>query len=191
MTRHNKKDSTRKLAEKVLQDKQLGSRVTESDAELTKLVHELQVHQIELEMQNEQLREIQLELEQSRDLYDFSPVGYITISFDGIIKDINLTGIRMMGASRSQLKGCYFQNFIATEDRTQWSDFFRTVMNESDRKIHHLEINLLRADDTQFNSYIDGQYYKTINGIDELRFTFSDNTQMKLAEQEEYCGYRV
>lgn len=60
------------------------------------IIRDLQVHQIKLEMQNEELRRIHLALEESRDkyqdLYDFAPVGYFTLNHKGIIKDVNLTG---------------------------------------------------------------------------------------------------
>jgi PAS domain-containing protein len=71
------------------------------------LVHELRVHQIELEMQNETLRSAQNALEEARDryvdLYEFAPVGYLTISQAGLIEDINLTGSALFGCERSQL----------------------------------------------------------------------------------------
>src|SRR5208283_869500 len=77
--------------------------------DVRKLVEELHVHQVELEMQNEELRSVQRELEQSRkkfsDLYDFAPVGYLTTSEDGRIIEANLTAAKQLGIERSLLVG--------------------------------------------------------------------------------------
>ena len=79
------------------------------------LLEELQIHQIELEMQNEELRHTQLELEAARDrfsdLYDFAPVGYFTISEQGIILEANLTGAELVGTERSALIEQRFSRF--------------------------------------------------------------------------------
>ena len=85
------------------------------------LVHELRVHQIELEMQNENLRHTQTELELARDryvdLYDFAPVGYMTLSESGVILDANLTVASMLGVERAQLLGRPMTQFIVAEDQ--------------------------------------------------------------------------
>lgn len=71
------------------------------------MLHELQVHHIELEMQNEELRRAQLALEAARDryvdLYEFAPVGYLTVSHEAQINSINLTGSAMLGEDRKKL----------------------------------------------------------------------------------------
>jgi PAS domain-containing protein len=89
--------------------------------DVRKLVEELQVHQIELEMQNEELRSVQYELEQSRkkysDLYDFAPVGYLTISEEGRIVEANLTAAKQLGIERSFLIGKPFNLYAAENYR--------------------------------------------------------------------------
>jgi PAS domain S-box-containing protein len=77
--------------------------------ELGRLVHELQVHQIELEAQNQALREAEGQLEESRgqyvDLYDFAPIAYCTLDRNGVVLNINLTGASMLGTERSRIIG--------------------------------------------------------------------------------------
>ncbi len=85
------------------------------------LIHELQVHQIELKMQNDELRRIHEELEESRDryshLYDFAPIGYFTMTEKGIIDEANLTLAAMLGFARTVLPGKPFSRFVLKEDQ--------------------------------------------------------------------------
>jgi len=82
-----------------------------------KLLHDLQVHQVELEMQNRELKEAQAALEESRDryadLYDFAPVGYATFDNKGVILEINLTAAGMLGAERGRLIGQPFLTYVS------------------------------------------------------------------------------
>ena len=88
------------------------------------LIHELQVHQIELELQNAELRrardEVETLLEQYTDLYDFAPVGYFTLDRSGIIRAANLSGARLLGVERARLLGRDFGLFVPMEDRPQF-----------------------------------------------------------------------
>ncbi len=92
-----------------------------SPEDMRKLLHELQIHQVELEMQNEELRRAQLELEESRDeffdLYETAPVGYVTISAKGIILRANLTVSTLLGSSKSLLVDQPLLNFVRGHDR--------------------------------------------------------------------------
>ncbi len=86
----------------------------------TRLLHELQVHQIELEMQNEELLRSRDELEASRDeyaeLYDFAPVGYFSLARDGTMVRMNLAGARLLGLERAKLTGRRLAGFVARDD---------------------------------------------------------------------------
>jgi PAS domain S-box-containing protein len=85
------------------------------------VVHDLRVHQIELEMQNEELRHAQLELQASREkyfeLFDLAPVGYLTLSDKSIVRDANLTAALLLGVERQQLVGKPFTAFIFAPDQ--------------------------------------------------------------------------
>jgi PAS domain S-box-containing protein len=95
-----------------------------STPEVERLLHELQVHQIELEMQNRELREAQESLEVSRsryaDLYDLAPVGYCTLDSDGNIEEANLTACTMLGTDRGELTGKHFEIFVRPEYRERF-----------------------------------------------------------------------
>ena len=107
------------------------------DAE-QRLLHELQVHQIELEMQNEELEHARAELEAGlqrySELYDFAPLGYLTLDQDGAIRNTNLAGASLLGTERSRLVGKRFDVFVASGSRTTFSDFVKRVFTSHARE---------------------------------------------------------
>ena len=108
------------------------------------LVHELQVHQIELEMQNQQLRETQAELIQSRDryadLYDAAPVGYLALDQQGKILEANLTASVFLGVERTALIGDWIQQFIVPEDADLLYLLCQKLARPGDRRTCELRI---------------------------------------------------
>jgi len=90
-----------------------------SSKDINELIHELEVHQIELEMQNEELRNTQMKLIESRDqyheLYDFAPLGYFTLDEKALIWRVNLTGADLLGLPKSKLINTKFSRFISPE----------------------------------------------------------------------------
>jgi PAS domain S-box-containing protein len=108
-----------RLKEKSSKSPQAAGRRTAEDSR--RLVHELQVHQIELELQNEELQESRAELEVTAkahsDLYDFAPIGYLTLDHHGAIQKVNLTGARLLGLERSRLVGTRLGLLVSPEFR--------------------------------------------------------------------------
>jgi PAS domain S-box-containing protein len=102
---------------------------TATDA--VRLVHELQVHQIELEMQNEELQQERARadalLARYTDLYDLAPAGYLTLDREGTIRQVNLTGARLLGVERSRLVNGRLGQFVAECERRSFSDFLEKV----------------------------------------------------------------
>jgi len=121
----------RNKAERQLEENKraLDNLVFESD--FKKLLHELQVHQIELEMQNEELikanETAETELRKYTLLYDFAPMGYITLEKDGSISDLNFTAAEMLGDKRFSLIGANFKIFVTDESKPVFDIFFKKV----------------------------------------------------------------
>jgi PAS domain S-box-containing protein len=144
----------RKSAEAALAQK----RKTQAQEPLSeKLLHELHVNQIELEMQNEQLRQTQIALEESRDryidLYEFAPVGYLTLGKNGLITEINHTAAGLFGIERNKLLQRSFAGLVAPEDADRWYLQFRRVLNKGN--INSCELALKRADGTVVPARLD------------------------------------
>ena len=103
------------------------------DGNRERMLHELQVYQVELEMQNEQLEAarawIEAALASYTELFDFAPVPYFTLDATGTIIDINLTGARLLGAERARLLDKRLGNYIAMADRRYFAACLKTVFN--------------------------------------------------------------
>ncbi|MBI9038332.1 MAG: PAS domain S-box protein [Bacteroidales bacterium] len=123
----------RQKAEEKLKKQQLETSSPITEGDLLKLVHELQVHQIELEMQNEELvvakEKAELAEEKYTELYDFAPTGYLSLSKDSEIKELNFVASQMLGKDRSQLINKRFGLFISSDTKTIFNMFFSKVFS--------------------------------------------------------------
>jgi len=147
-----------------------------------RLLHELQVHQIELEMQNEELQKARDEMEAGltkySELYDFAPVGYLTLSRDGVIRESNLAGARLLGVARSALMKQRFNAYVLPADRSIFDKFIQQVFEGSVTK--ECEVRLLPCGKTQCDVRIRG------NLSDSrvlCQLAMGDVTESKLAER--------
>jgi PAS domain S-box-containing protein len=171
----------RARAEKDLKKKAVKRRV-KSSGDPEKVLHELHVHQIELEMQNEELRRAQKELEDSRnkysDLYDFAPVGYFTFDKNGLVIEANLAGCQMLGVERSNLIKKPFRVFVGKDSQ---DDFYlhRQGVSRSDKK-QNCEIALVRKDKTTLEVMLESIPATSADGkLTLCRTAMTDITERK------------
>ena len=152
-----------------------------------KLVHEIRTHQIELEMQNEELRRAQDELVESRDrysdLYDFAPVGYVTISHKGLILEANLTLATMLGVERWALVKQPLSAFIIPDDQDVFYGHRREILESKQRVT--CRIRMLRRDTDPLWAEMDSIPVEAGDESDtQSRTVISDITELKRVEEE-------
>ena len=152
---------------------------------LQELVHELQVHQIELEMQNEALRQSALALEESHarylDLYEFAPVGYLTLSAQGTVEQINLTGAALLLYDRRDVLHRSFTQFVQAEDQADWGTAFGQASTAGD--ICRTELALQRGDGSVIFAQLDcvpvGSLSERSGAGASMRITLTDITKTR------------
>lgn len=153
--------------------------------EARRLVHELQVHQIELEMQNEELRNAQIEIEEAWrkyiDLYDFSPLGYFTFDREGLIIEVNLTGAILLGVERPYLIKKSFTTYVERDYQDSFY-FHRKRVFESEEN-QTCELKLKKKDGVEFYARLDSVSVPTKQKI-VCRTSVSDVTERRRADKE-------
>jgi PAS domain-containing protein len=125
-----------KAEQKLKTESEKAPRVTDTDA--TRLMHELQVHQIELEMQNEELRQAyetaETALKKYTMLYDLAPMGYYTLDSNGSICELNFTGADLLGDKRFRLVNSNFKLYVSEASRAEFNDFFARVYTSQSKE---------------------------------------------------------
>ncbi len=160
---------------------------TESNAQsVDHLQHELHVHQIEQEMQNEELRRAQLSLERSRDryvdLYEFAPVGYLTINGNGVIAEINLKASTMLGFERINLISKRFPQFIADVDKERWYRQFLHMKTMAEGEEKSLELLLVTSKKSTLDVTLNCLRIVDVDEAKILRIALTDISDRKRAE---------
>ncbi len=155
-----------------------------SPEEIRKTIHELRVHQIELEMQNEELRTGQVEIEAGRDryydLYDLAPVGYCTLSEHGVILEANLTAAALLGTTRGLLVKQPFSRFIFKEDQDSYY-LHRKILSETGEP-RECELRLVKPDGALIWAHLTATAAQAEDGAPVCLCVISDITECKIAE---------
>ena len=113
-----------------------------ANGDMMKLIHELQVHQVELQMQNEELIMAVAKAETATELYDLAPAGYFTLLPDGKIVELNLSGARLLGKERSKLVECNFKEFIAPDSLIRFNDFLNSIFETGERQTSEVQLSI-------------------------------------------------
>ncbi|MDO8693109.1 MAG: PAS domain-containing protein [Sheuella sp.] len=171
-----KRETLRATAEALLPD--LGKFFTDKNP-TSILLNELLIHKVELEVQIDELKKLNLVTEEFRDryldLYDRSPFGLITLNGDGVITELNLSASDMLGIDRLKRPQDRFATFISVTDADKWHLFFLKFMEQNTSESEPLTLNLLDADMIAFTIRIYCQRVMTADQTTMLRLTLTSN----------------
>ena len=187
-TSSESEESLRQQAEAVL-SKRLGDEPNfikgKSPFFLKRTMHNLQVHQIELEMQNEELRKAHAEIEAARvryfDLYDLAPVGYITLNEQGVILESNFAAAGLLGVSRRGLVKKPILKFICSEDQDAYRLQCKQVLETGLPQVS--ELRMEGRDRKPFWARLEATIAKSTEGASEFRIVLTNVTERKRAEE--------
>ena len=181
--------SARARAEQIFRDKVAQSPVSLDDLspqEAQLMLHELHVHQIELQLQNEELRHAQLELDAVQahyfDLYDLAPVGYCIVSKKGRILRSNLAAATLLGAARGNLLGLPISRLILKEGQDLFYLNRKRVLESGEQRA--FELRMAKSDGTSFWAHLTASAAQGADGASELRIALIDITERKRSDDE-------
>ena len=174
----------RQKAEELLKKKASGIALQFSEANMIKLIHELEVHQIELEMMNDELvlaKELQLKKANDKyvELYDFAPLGYFTLSNEGNVMELNLAGASMLGKERSLLRNSRFGFFVSEITKPNFNHFLEKVFSSKAKET--AEVILKNNGNLPMHIHLTAM---AVENTDQCLVTAVDITGIKQAEQE-------
>jgi len=182
------KSALREEAEKIVhanEEESLKNLSALSPEETRQMLHELHVHQIELEMQNEELLRVEITLDAEReryfDLYDLAPVGYCTLTTEGLILQTNLTAATLLGVARGVLVTQMLSSFVIKDDQDIYY-LYRKQLVESGQH-HSCELRMAKNDGSQVWVHLSATTVQD-KGISLLRFVLSDISERKKHENQ-------
>jgi PAS domain S-box-containing protein len=158
----------------------------QTEADTKRLLHELQVHQIELELQNAELQgarnKMETLLETYTDLYDFAPVGYFSVDEQGVILEVNLTGAAFLGIERARVINQRLQGFVDPPSRKLLLAFLKKIFASPGK--HICELPLLNERGLPFWADLQAASADSANGSQKwCRIAISDLTTLKHEEE--------
>lgn len=143
------------------------------------LLNELLIHKVELEVQLEELKRSNVAMEEARDryldLFESSPVGYLTITRAGLVSQLNMTAAGLLGLDRLHVSDCRFWNLVAPKDQERWHRLFLNIMEDSSNDSCSFSLDMLGANGITFIAYIDCQRHDESSGTATLRLTLVDH----------------
>ncbi|MGO9121020.1 MAG: PAS domain S-box protein [Desulfomonilaceae bacterium] len=179
-----RRQAEQRAAEKQIDVSELS---TASPEKLRQLIHELRVHQVEMELQNDELRRTQQELGASLDkyaeLYDFAPIGYFTLGKNGVILEANLAAASLLGVEKGLLIGKPLASFVNQEDGDALHLHFRRVLATQSKQT--CDVQIPKKDGNQVFVHLESQSIRNQDGLpDRFRTAAFDITDSKTAERE-------
>ena len=165
-----------------------------SPAELRRLVQDLQAHQVEAEIQYEELLTAQAEREvlhqQYVDLFEFAPVGYCTLDARGVVHQLNLRAIQLLGVGRGQVLGQSFAQFVPGDgEQVRFREFLQSVLTADMRQTAELEMH--RPDGSSFFAVLEGiRLQDEQQGQARCRLALTDDTARRRAVAALAAGER-
>ena len=192
----------REQAEEVAGQKNAGEETfgSLSPEETWLILHELRVHQIELEMQNEELRRTQIELEAAKEryfeLYDLAPAGYVTVSEKGLILEANLTAETLLGVARKALLRQPLSRFIHKDDEDIWylhcrQMLYGSIVMDSEGPACACELRMTKQDGTEFHAHMTARAAPDMEGCPVLRIVINDITERKKLQNQIQQSKRI
>lgn len=176
-------DILRQRAEDLLKLRHSKINLNISETELLQFIHQLEVHQIELELQNEELLQAKAAAQDAADkyieLFDFAPIGYLRLSKDGEISKINLAASQMLEKDRVYLQDSQFGFFVSDETKPIFNHLLNRIFNSKTKET--CEITLVS--DTKAIIYVSITGIKSMDES-ECLLTVMDITYQKRAEEE-------
>ncbi len=146
--------SLRRKAEAKLEKKPRIKSVPLNETKTLKLLRELALHQIEMELKNEELRRAKENAEKATALYDYAPAGYFTLNRNGTINDLYLSGANMLGRKRSSLINTSFNLFVTQDTQSIFNEFLRNIFNSNSKQT--TEVRLLLKQTPSIYAHIEG-----------------------------------
>jgi len=173
----------RKKAEELLKKRTISPDSPRSEVEILKLIHELEVHQIELELQNEELTAAKNQQQEAAakyiDLYDYAPTGYFTLSKNGQITKLNYRGAAILGKPRPELLSRHFRTFITEEAKSHFNQFLKEIFENETKQT--CETTVAGNGDSPTWVHITG---KITADREHCHINATDITRLKLTEAE-------